>query len=84
MSLLTSDEKELLEKLGSLANDFSWIARKAADETKAKHPWSPDLEEAVFHIHALQHIVMANAAARAYPEKFRLFGARYPIEGGGS
>jgi hypothetical protein len=33
-----------------------------------------DLREAVAHIHALQHAIMSQAAARAYPAKYRLLG----------
>lgn len=33
-----------------------------------------DLKEVIFHVHALQHLVMAQAAARAYPAMYRLLG----------
>lgn len=33
-----------------------------------------DVNEAVGHIHSLQHLVMAQAAARAHPDRFRLLG----------
>lgn len=33
-----------------------------------------DLNEIAAHIHALQHFVMAQAAARAYPDLYRLAG----------
>ena len=33
-----------------------------------------DLGEVVIHVHALQHFVMAQAAARAYPDIYRLAG----------
>jgi hypothetical protein len=33
-----------------------------------------DLRELVVHIHAIQHAVMSQAAARAYPDRFRLLG----------
>jgi len=33
-----------------------------------------DLGEVVAHIHALQHFVMAQAAARCYPDRYRLAG----------
>lgn len=33
-----------------------------------------DVEELAFRIHAIQHMVMAQAAARAYPRRFRLLG----------
>ena len=33
-----------------------------------------DLVEATIHIHALQHMIMSQAAARAHPEAYRLLG----------
>ena len=33
-----------------------------------------DLRELCAHVHAIQHAVMANAAARAYPETYRTLG----------
>lgn len=33
-----------------------------------------DLNELLVHVHAIQHAVMAQAAARLYPERFRLLG----------
>jgi hypothetical protein len=33
-----------------------------------------DLHEASLHIHALQNMVLAQAAARAYPDRYRLLG----------
>lgn len=33
-----------------------------------------DFEEAMNHIHALQQMIMAQAASRAHPELFRLLG----------
>lgn len=37
---------------------------------------SGDLAEAASRIHDLQNMVMANAAARAYPDRYRLLGQR--------
>ena len=34
----------------------------------------PDVDEFVFHIHAIQKMLMGQAAARAYPTPFRLLG----------
>jgi hypothetical protein len=34
-----------------------------------------DLRELIFHIHAIQHTVMSNAAARAYPDQLRRLGS---------
>lgn len=73
--LLTSAEKELVERLGSLAIEFSRIATHGCRES-SQVPYDRDLDDAVIHIHALQNIVLSQAAARAYPEMFRLFGVR--------
>lgn len=37
-----------------------------------------DLQELIGHVHALQRAVMAQAAARDFPEKYRLLGAQPP------
>jgi hypothetical protein len=37
-------------------------------------PAAADFREAVTHIHALQQMVMSQAAARAYPDRYRLLG----------
>lgn len=34
-----------------------------------------DLAEAVHHIHAVQRMILAQAAARAYPDRYRLLGS---------
>lgn len=39
-----------------------------------------DLSELVFHIHAIQRAVLKQAAARAYPDLYRLLGGD-PVEG---
>ena len=33
-----------------------------------------DVSEMVAHIHGIQHAIMAQAAARAYPDRYRLLG----------
>lgn len=33
-----------------------------------------DLNELIRHIHAIQHTVLSQAAARAYPNRYRLLG----------
>ena len=65
--LLTEDEHRFMDLTGDLAN---LLARIVGDgRTRAG-----DLNEAVAHIHALQALVLAQAAARAYPDKYRLLG----------
>lgn len=72
--LLTELEHSTIALLGMV---FSNIVRIAGD---SKVPG--DLEEAASRIHDLQHMVMANAAARAYPDRYRLIGGtRRNVEG---
>ncbi|HEY5990762.1 MAG TPA: hypothetical protein VIV12_30855 [Streptosporangiaceae bacterium] len=33
-----------------------------------------DFREMVLHVHALQNMILAQAAARAYPDRYRLLG----------
>jgi len=35
-----------------------------------------DLSEFVIHLHAIQNMILAQAAARAYPDTYRLLGER--------
>lgn len=37
-----------------------------------------DLSELIFHVHAIQRAVLKQAAARAYPDLYRLLGAGPP------
>ena len=65
--LLTPDEFEAMDLLGQAANA---MRRVIGDGDQAAHDWS----EAADKIHQLQSSVMAQAAARAYPDKFRPLG----------
>lgn len=65
--LLTDEEIEFVRSAGQLWNLL--CALVPAGPTR-----EADLGEAVVHIHALQHMVMAQAAARAYPTLFRELG----------
>lgn len=65
--LLTDNELTLIEKLGECANLFAQVIGDGEQSIN-------DLYECVDKIHQLQHMVMSQAAARAYPEKFRLLG----------
>lgn len=65
--LLTEDEHRALDLTAELANLIvTIIARGNIRED--------DVNEAVFHIHALQRMIGSQAAARAYPERYRLLG----------
>lgn len=68
--LLTKAERKTVAKLGCIMRDFQTIV---GDDPGSR---SIDLDEAQHHIHALQNMVLAQAAARAYPTKFRLMGSR--------
>ena len=39
---------------------------------------SQDLNEAALRIHAVQHMIMSQAAARAHPDLYRLLGGMVP------
>ncbi len=65
--LLTRREHALIEKLGECAGEFNAIIGTSCTRT-------PDLEEVFAGIHHLQQAVMSQAAARAYPIRYRLLG----------
>jgi len=65
--LLTDRDHEMIRQLGQMYMDFKHILGPGV---VAKG----DLGEVARHIHALQHMVMAQAAARAYPDKYRMLG----------
>lgn len=65
--LLTADEKAAITKLGEVATICSRIV--AHGKTR-----NDDFGEIVLHIHNVQHAIMSQAAARAYPTEFRLLG----------
>jgi hypothetical protein len=66
---LTSEEQHCMRMLSEVADLMSRII--GHDTTRAG-----DWNEAATHIHNLQHMVMAQAAARAYPDTYRLLGER--------
>lgn len=66
--LLTDAEHDVIERLGKLWGDLCAIVD---DGSTRGH----DCSELVVHVHALQHAVMAQAAARAYPERYRRLGS---------
>ena len=39
-----------------------------------------DITEMVYHIHAIQNMILAQSAAREYPDKYRLMGESIPEE----
>ena len=65
--LLTDDEHEAMALSGRLAN----VIRKVIGSgPQAEHDWA----EAAQRIHAIQHTILAQAAARAYPDLYRPLG----------
>jgi hypothetical protein len=71
--LLTKDEQRALELSGELANLLHKIITEGGlTESMVTHDWREGAEK----IHALQHMIMSQAAARAYPHKFRLLGGK--------
>lgn len=58
---LTPEELKVCEQAGELWNAFVALERMHPTET----------QEVMFHIHGIQHIVMARAAQRAFPDVFR-------------
>jgi hypothetical protein len=63
VELLTQDEHRVIQLLAEAFN--LWAAKCAAGN---------DLLEFAMTIHHAQHAVMAQAAARAYPDRYRLAG----------
>lgn len=67
--MLTDAEHEAMETTATLANQ---IRRLIGSGPTAEADW----QEAVNEIHVIQHRIMAQSAARAHPEMYRLMGGR--------
>jgi hypothetical protein len=65
--LLTTLEESFINKAGELMNLYKLICGHSATR-------QADMAEMCGHIHVIQQAVMAQAAARAYPELYRLAG----------
>ena len=80
--LLTEDELRALELSGELANliyKIIYAPSKSAPVgmyATLRGIAANDWTEAAERIHAIQHQIMAQAAARAYPHLFRLMGSK--------
>jgi hypothetical protein len=72
-ALLTDDEREAVRQAG-LLNQL--ISKRVVTNGPAR---AGDLAELTAAIHVIQRMVMAQAAARAYPGEFRLLGEVIPI-----
>jgi hypothetical protein len=64
---LTETEHQVMDLTSQLWSAFCAVTGDG--RTRAE-----DLHEASLHIHALQNMVLAQAAARAYPDRYRLLG----------
>ena len=69
--LLTPTELQAIQHTAALANLLHTII---GDDSTREH----DMNELVHHIHVIQRYIMSQAAARAYPDTFRLLGERIP------
>ncbi len=67
--LMTADEHAAMDLLVSLVR----VLRKITGDNGYNS--DNDRAEWVYKIHDLQSLVMSQAAARAYPERYRLLGA---------
>jgi hypothetical protein len=67
LEFLTEHEKRTIAALGDMAG---MVARCVADGPNHDN----DLAELVAPIHVVQNTLLAQAAARAYPDKYRLLG----------
>jgi chaperonin GroEL (HSP60 family) len=65
--LLTDAEHAAMATTVTLANQLAEII---GDGTTSHG----DINEAVHHLHAIQRMILAQAAARAYPDRYRLLG----------
>lgn len=65
--LLTDDEHRAIRQAGTLWNT---LCRTVQDGPSR----DGDLAELRIHVHAIQHAIMAQAAARAYPSLYRPLG----------
>lgn len=67
---LTDSEHRAIEMLGDVWN---LISTQIVDTGPSMEG---DLQEAAFHIHALQRMIGSQASAREYPGRYRLLGSK--------
>lgn len=65
--LMTADEHEAMRLTGELA---SLVHKIIGDGPQAEHDWA----EFTVRIHACQHMIMRQCAARAFPDLYRRLG----------
>jgi hypothetical protein len=70
--LLTAAEHNAVTTAALLANQVAEIITDGPSR-------DGDLAEAAHHIHAVQRMILAQAAARAYPDRYRTLGGVVPL-----
>lgn len=66
---LSADELVVLDKITEV-HAFIRDRVMADGESRSSH-----MRDVTFYVHGLQTIIMSQAAARAYPDEFRMLGA---------
>jgi hypothetical protein len=74
--LLTDDERKAIADTAQLWNLLGTIVGHGPTRVE-------DLNDLCTHIHAIQRTVMKQAAARAYPDRYRLLGGTVGDDPGG-
>jgi hypothetical protein len=72
-AFLTEGERDAIQQSADLWNTLCQVVD---DGPTRNH----DLAELAAHIHGIQHAVMSQAAARAYPDTYRLLGSTLRTE----
>lgn len=72
--LLTADEHKAMEISADLANIMGKIIWAGCDPDNNQGQAEHDVNEMAQQIHAIQRSILSQAAARAYPDKYRLLG----------
>lgn len=75
--LLTDDEHRAVELAGQLYN----LLCNIVDDGPARQA---DLAECAASVHQIQRAVLTQAAARAYPDRYRLLGSTIQLNTGGT
>ena len=72
------DMSDLLTETEHEAMDLTAELMRAMRQIMGDANIAGDLNEAAAHIHGIQNMILANAAARAYPDRYRLLGQQGP------
>jgi transcriptional regulator with XRE-family HTH domain len=75
--LLTDAEHRAMELTCEL---YNLLCRQVIGDAESR---SGDVRELVGHVHAVQHMILSQAAARAYPDRYRLLGETLKETNGG-